>query len=217
MSSRHHHLRHGDRTGPAGPLRAVVATVTVLAVLALAAFPARDVLYTAVAGSTEASALGTTAGLVAEDGLYVLLAAAGVLAVLAWLRDRRAFWVLVAGGAGTVVAYAVSETVKLLVTEERPCRALTVETVLACPPAGDWSWPSNHSVLAAACATACVLAVPRSGWFVVPVAALVAGSRVAAGVHYVHDVLAGAALGVLVVAVVVALARPLVGRLAPAG
>ncbi|WP_280194112.1 phosphatase PAP2 family protein [Nocardia farcinica] len=81
------------------------------------------------------------------------------------------------------------------------------------PAAGDWSWPSNHAVLAAAFATACVLAAPRVAWFAVPVALAVAAARVGAGVHYVHDVLSGLALGVVVVALVVALIRPSLDRL----
>src|SRR5699024_1773760 len=81
-------------------------------------------------------------------------------------------------------------------------------TVLSCPGSGDWSWPSNHAVLAAAFATACILVVPRLAWFALPLALAIAASRVAAGVHYVHDVLSGLALGALVVAAVVAAHPP---------
>src|SRR5699024_10837516 len=85
-------------------------------------------------------------------------------------------------------------------------------TVLSCPGSGDWSWPSNHAVLAAAFATACILVVPRLAWFAVPLALAIAASRVAAGVHFVHDVLSGLALGALVVAAVVAAASPVLDR-----
>ena len=102
---------------------------------------------------------------------------------------------------------------KLLVEEQRPCRALDVQTVLACPGMGDWSWPSNHATIAAAFAAACIFTLPGSAWFVAPVAALIAASRVAAGVHYVHDVLAGLALGLLGVAIAVAIMRPVCDRL----
>ena len=110
-------------------------------------------------------------------------------------------------------AYLSSELVKLVVTEPRPCRALGIETVLECPEVGDWSWPSNHSVIAASFATACVLAAPRLIWLVAPLAAVLAFSRVTVGVHYVHDVLSGMALGVLVVALVVVVLLPFASRL----
>ena len=81
------------------------------------------------------------------------------------------------------------------------------------PPVGDWSWPSNHSVIAAAFATACIVSAPRTAWIAVPVALLVAFSRVVAGVHYMHDVASGLALGTAIVAVVVVVLRPLPSHL----
>src|SRR5699024_2357425 len=82
---------------------------------------------------------------------------------------------------------------------------------------GDWSWPSNHAVLAAAFATACILVVPRLAWFALPLALAIAASRVAAGVHYVHDVLSVPALGARVAAAVVAAAAPVLDRRLTAG
>ncbi len=183
-------------------LRLVGLTTALLMVFALASFPIREPLYIWIAGTTESSAAAPLVGLTARAGLLVLVATAGVLAIRSWPRDRRAMVTLIAAGVGVVGAYLLSELVKLLVTEERPCRTVGLPTVLDCPAAGDWSWPSNHAVLAAAFATACVLTAPRVAWFVVPVAVAVAGARVGAGVQYVHDVLSGLALGVVVVALV---------------
>ncbi|MFD6894437.1 phosphatase PAP2 family protein, partial [Rhodococcus sp. NPDC060086] len=121
---------------------------------------------------------------------------------------------LATGGIGVVGAYLLSEVIKLMVTEERPCRVLDVDTIMSCPEVGDWSWPSNHSVIAAAFATACIIALPRAAWLAVPMAVLIAFSRVAAGVHYVHDVASGLALGTAVVALVVVVLQP-VGRRLP--
>ncbi len=184
-----------------------------LAFLALAAVPLHEEFYTAIARNTEASSLGVLAGVIAEKGPLVLVATFAVLAVRSWLRDHRALRIMVAGGAGAVVAYLTSELVKLVITEPRPCRAFDVTTVLECPEVGDWSWPSNHSVIAASLATACVLAVPRIIWFVAPVALLLGFSRVAGGVHFVHDVLSGFALAVLVVTGITLALLPLVDRL----
>lgn len=193
-------------------LAAALAVAVSLACLALAAIPVRDSLYLAFARTTEASPFAPLAGFVAEKGPLVLVATFAVLAARTWQHDRRAFRMLVAGGAGAVAAYLTSETVKLVITEPRPCRALNVATVLDCPAIGDWSWPSNHSVIAASLATACILAVPRVLWFAAPVAVLLGFSRVMVGVHYVHDVLSGFALGVLVVTTAVVVLRPVVDR-----
>jgi undecaprenyl-diphosphatase len=196
------------------PVRAL-AVALALAAVALATVPARVDLYRAAAGGAEGSPLAGLVGLVAEQGLLVLVATAGALALATWARARARFWTLAAGGAGAALAYGASEAVKVLVGEPRPCDVVDVATVLACPPAGDWSWPSNHAVIAGAIAAACVLAVPRAAVVAVPAALAVAASRVGAGVHYVHDVAAGLALGVLVVAAVVAVVRrraPRTGR-----
>ncbi|UYP17188.1 phosphatase PAP2 family protein [Rhodococcus sp. Z13] len=190
-----------------------LSTAVVLALLAALTVPARNRLYLAVAETFEQSALGSFAGLVADKGLLVLVAFTGVLAVQLWRTDLERFRTLAVAGVGVVAAYLTSELVKLVVTEPRPCRALGIETVLECPEVGDWSWPSNHSVIAASFATACILAVPRLAWIVAPLAAILAFSRVAGGVHYVHDVLSGMSLGVLVVSLVTAVLLPLSGRI----
>ncbi|WP_369203005.1 phosphatase PAP2 family protein [Streptomyces sp. PU-14G] len=102
-------------------------------------------------------------------------------------------------GIGTSVAYALSEGLKLVADEERPCRALTGTDPLAeCPPTGDWSFPSNHATLAAALAVGLALTRPRLAAVTLPLAVAAALLRVLVGVHYPHDVLAGAVLGTVV-------------------
>ncbi|WDZ91018.1 phosphatase PAP2 family protein [Nocardiopsis sp. HUAS JQ3] len=189
------------------PLAAPLIVTAVLALLALTAYPGRERVFTAVAGSAERSELAPLVGTVAELGLLALVATAGVLAAWCWFRSRRRFWPLAFAGLGVIAAYVLSEGVKLLVAQPRPCDVVDIATVLTCPGAGDWSWPSNHSVLAAAFAAACVLTVRRIAWLTVPLALVIATSRVAAGVHYAHDVLSGLAFGLLVVTVVVAVVR----------
>lgn len=149
--------------------------------------------------------------LASEGGLIVL---ALLLAVAAW-RTRRSTPILLAllVGAGVVGAYAASEALKLLAEQPRPCDRYAVEVIASCPPAGDWSLPSNHATIAAALAAGVVALAPRLGWIAVPIGALVAASRVALGVHYPHDVLSGAALGGTAVALI-ALVSPLVLRAA---
>ncbi|MFD1936390.1 MULTISPECIES: phosphatase PAP2 family protein [Nonomuraea] len=128
-----------------------------------------------------------------------LLLFAALFALSVW-RSRAAsdrdLALTLAGPVAVVGAYALSEGVKLLIREERPCRG-GIATIAACPPVGDWSFPSNHSVIAAASAGALVLAWRRLAWLVLPLAALMAFSRVFVGVHYPHDVAIGYLFGVL--------------------
>ncbi|QNS05615.1 phosphatase PAP2 family protein [Streptomyces xanthii] len=138
-----------------------------------------------------------------------------VLFVAAWWRarrgDPRALAVAVLAPLGTAVAYVASELIKSGIDEERPCRAVAgaLPSLIDCPVYGDWSFPSNHSTIGAAAAVGLALAWPKIGWLTVPMAILMAFSRVFVGVHYPHDVAAGLLLGTLVAFLVVGLcARP---------
>lgn len=215
---------HRPSPAPSGRARPVgrptTATVRTLAVSALAllvlgalAHPPRAALFTAVAGGAEARpSLHGAVEFTAEAGLLVLVAVVGLLAVRTLLRDRPGFVLLVACGIGTIGAYLSSEVLKLVFSEDRPCRTVLTDVVLTCPAPGDFAFPSNHSVIAAALATSCVLVVPRLWPLVVPVALLIGASRVLAGVHYVHDVCVGLAWGTAVTLVLALLLHRLLLR-----
>jgi undecaprenyl-diphosphatase len=131
-------------------------------------------------------------------------------------KDLREAAGSVLTGFGTVAAYAVSEAVKLVVDEERPCRALRtgVGVIAECPGAGDWSFPSNHATLAAGMAVGIAVLRPRLAAATLPPAGAAALLRVLVGVHYPHDVLAGAILGATVVVAVLLTVLPLAQRAA---
>jgi undecaprenyl-diphosphatase len=124
-----------------------------------------------------------------------------VLMLLAWWQARSAppQRMAAALGAPLVVAavYLVNDLVKSLIAEQRPCHALHVVTLEACPSVTDYSFPSNHSAIAAAATVALLLADRRIGRYALPLALLMAASRVWIGVHYPHDVLVGLAAGTL--------------------
>ncbi|MEV8569167.1 phosphatase PAP2 family protein [Streptomyces sp. NPDC051322] len=142
----------------------------------------------------------------------------GVLFVVVWWRARtassQAMALALIAPLGTAVAYVISEVLKSVIHEERPCRAVSgaMPPLIDCPAHGDWSFPSNHSIIAAAAAVGLAIAVMRLVWLTVPVALLMAFSRVFVGVHYPHDVLVGLILGALIALLVIeALTRPMRG------
>ncbi|MEU1883120.1 phosphatase PAP2 family protein [Streptosporangium sp. NPDC020072] len=150
----------------------------------------------------------------AETGTDGMLVVFAVLYLWAWWRARRGSAGMMAlallGPVGTVAAYVVSEVVKVVLREDRPCRALRgVSTIVPCPPYGDWSLPSNHATLAAGAAAGLVLAWRALAPYVVVLALLGGASRVFVGAHYPHDVVVGLLLGgVLAPVVVLALSGP---------
>lgn len=146
-----------------------------------------------------------------------VFALAALLAV-AWWNARGASTAamgrLAAGGVGIVAAVAVNMGLKSAFTELRPCRSIAHSfTVVACPGPTDYSFPSNHSTIAAAIAAALFLVNKRLG-IVAAVLALIEGfSRVYIGVHYPHDVAAGLIVGAGVTVAVAFAVRPLVTSL----
>ncbi|MER5730295.1 phosphatase PAP2 family protein [Streptomyces sp. NPDC002138] len=144
------------------------------------------------------------------------LALFGALMVFAWWRARssadpaRTARAL-AAPLVVVVAFLVDTGIKSVFREQRPCQTLHTMTLEACPPLGDWSFPSNHAAIAAAAAAALWLIDRRLAAIAVPAAVLMAFSRVWVGAHYPHDV----ALGLVVGAVLGWLLTRAAGRATP--
>ncbi|MEU4928167.1 phosphatase PAP2 family protein [Streptomyces yokosukanensis] len=130
------------------------------------------------------------------------LAVFALLMAVGWWQARRdgagAAMTALAVPLAVVAAFAVTSAVKPLVAEDRPCRSLPFRTLEACPARGDWSFPSNHTAIACAAAVALFFVSRRLGAVASVCALAMAASRVWVGVHYPHDVVAGAALGGLV-------------------
>lgn len=111
-------------------------------------------------------------------------------------------------GLAVLIALSLShiavQVLKRAVARPRPCDANGHPLALVELP-DPFSFPSGHAAAATAVAGAITLAYPLAGPALLPVAALVAYSRVALRVHHVGDVLGGAVLGAAGVAAASAL------------
>jgi membrane-associated phospholipid phosphatase len=185
--------------------------------LALAAPPQISTVTTADDGwyRSITSFAQHTAWLQSPMKLYTT-AAIGVLVVLAlyaWWSARaradRAAMVAVAWlGIGTLLSVACGLGLKQVFRENRPCQAIHVVTVQACPGPNDYSFPSDHTIIAVALAAGLWIVSRKLGVVAVILAAIEGFSRVYLGQHYPHDVLAGAILS----AAVLLIGRPLLRR-----
>jgi undecaprenyl-diphosphatase len=141
----------------------------------------------------------------------------GVLILMllwAWWRSREQtnnpLVRLAAVAVGIGVAIGANELVKALVQERRPCLSLPqAYTVVACPGATDYSFPSNHTALAGALVAALFFFSRRLGWIGLALALIEGFSRVYLGEHYPHDSVVGLLLGLIVTTAVARVLSPL--------
>jgi membrane-associated phospholipid phosphatase len=196
-------------------LPAAVAVCTATALLWLAQAPAASLnaqRFLLAQTSSWPPPVHTAVHVLSEGGV-VVLAALLLTAARSGPRGRtRNIPGVAAGAAGTLLAYCLSETLKMAVDQPRPCHLAAVKSLIACPPTGDWAFPSNHATVAAGLAVAVVMVIPRLGAVALLLAALVTLSRVALGVHYPHDVIAGVLIGAVTVAMVHLNFTPWFGR-----
>jgi membrane-associated phospholipid phosphatase len=177
-----------------------------------------DGLYTSITGLAQRSP-GWLDSAVSAWSTYGL-AVFGALLLAAWWRARRAepsqTAMALAAPLVVVTAFLVDSLLKLSVQEQRPCQVLHTATLEACPPPGDWSFPSNHAAVAAAAAVALLFTDRKLAAIAVPAAIVMAFSRVWVGVHYPHDAASGLLVGAAVAWLLMIAARhggPMVDRL----
>jgi undecaprenyl-diphosphatase len=113
--------------------------------------------------------------------------------------------VLAAAAIAAGVANMALVVMKRRFRRRRPCDeaphpafALAPSGFVRFVPSDRFSFPSGHAMNAFALATVLGLAIPWAASLLVLVAASVAVSRVVLGLHFLSDVVAGSALGVLV-------------------
>ncbi len=117
------------------------------------------------------------------------------------------FWFWKGGNKGrwavlyTVLAWGLSDLfnsnlAKSIFERPRPCLSLPdVHLLVGCGQT--FSFPSGHAVTSFAIATFLSLVYGRACWVLFPLAFLVSYSRIAVGVHYPFDTLAGMVEGAL--------------------
>ncbi|MFJ2541461.1 phosphatase PAP2 family protein [Microbacterium sp. NPDC087589] len=170
----------------------------IVAVAAIALICAQTPGSLSVVGTKWLSSLGLSVprvDLVSEITLVLLALAAGSAIGLVWWKHPEQRPRAAVASIGVVLAYAASEGLKVLFAQPRPCSRWV--TAAECPPAGDWSLPSNHATLAFGAVAVVSVLLGRTAitWAMIGFAVLVATGRVLEGVHYVHDVAIGALLG----------------------
>jgi undecaprenyl-diphosphatase len=123
------------------------------------------------------------------------------LPLFAWLvfkEPKKALVALMLGVISLMLSDWAGHMVKDAIERMRPCRALEdVRLLVGCGKA--YSMPSNHAVVAFAFILPFYrMFKSRVRYLFLAVALLVGFSRVYVGVHYPSDVVAGAALGILI-------------------
>lgn len=101
--------------------------------------------------------------------------------------------------AGLAVGVLVGNVcLKNLIARPRPCW-LDDSVMMLISSTTDYSFPSGHTLSSVIGATVLTKTDRRFGWAAIPLAAVIAFSRLYLFVHFPGDILAGAILGVIIV------------------
>jgi undecaprenyl-diphosphatase len=157
-----------------------------------------------------------------EDPISELSGAAvmlyGVAIIALWFVARpygKSMWKLASasGLVAAAIAMMTNQIISHLWDRPRPLTAHAAATHLLAAPSPDPSFPSDHAAAAFAIAFAVLAFSRRAGIGFLVAAALIALSRIALGLHYPSDVLAGAVVGWAAALLVTTLGSPWIGRL----
>src|SRR6266849_1616347 len=156
-------------------------------------------IYSAIASATHSSTIVTVLVLVIAwmnwNGLVWWLA--GLLVARARGFGRRGTFALLTVYLGMVDGWLVAEVAKLAFRRPRPFAAIDGAPVTLIDHPSSFSFPSGDAAFAVGAAVAIAAVTPRWRWPAYLFALAVLFERVAVGVHYPSDVVAGAIIGAL--------------------
>ena len=132
----------------------------------------------------------------AQDAQYLFIALlAGLFLATGRWRSENARHGVVAAGFSALLGLGIAHLITELWARPRPFDAHPGVSHLLMPHASDASFPSDHTTAAFAIAVSIWLRNRAVGTLAIGMAAVLAVARVAVGVHYPSDVLAGALIG----------------------
>lgn len=120
----------------------------------------------------------------------------GLMAVLPLVHGAAGFEISVRMAVAGLLGTAIYRLVKQRLARERPYN-LHPRIRAGAPALDRYSFPSGHTLHAVSFTIIVVTALPAMAWLLVPLALLIAMSRVILGLHYPSDVVAGALVGAL--------------------
>lgn len=126
---------------------------------------------------------------------YILVALAFLFGFLVKSQKERLAYYLFLALSTIVSRGVITETIRFFYNRERPFSALDFEPLINHETTA--SFPSGHMTFYFALALGVFYFNKKLGYWFLAVASLMGLARVAAGVHWPTDVLAGAAIGVL--------------------
>ena len=140
------------------------------------------------------------------NGGVIWLAAAAAMLVS---KKYRKYGITLLGALLTGVLVG-NVALKHLVARSRPCWLEVVPLLIANP--ADYSFPSGHTLSSVIGAAVLTKANHKFGFAAIPLAALIAFSRLYLYVHFPSDVLASVAIGVVIGLAAVAVMKRLTNR-----